>query len=502
MKLLDLTSRNRLLNFRHPKGRCLQIIDVDFEAIYNWLIDNRKVTFKAVPEPDPDSYEEKKPEVKDHAASLGINTNYELPPSHPNLPRPHHGALNLQTLFYPEDLEKILRKIAREAKTAIEETGTNMLYLVFGFLEFFEAQNSERPLHAPLIAVPVELQRGSVDPISRLYKFELSFTGEDIAENITLREKLRQEFSLILPEFEQEDTPESYLDKIDKMVRKIPRWRVKRQISLAFLSFAKLAMWIDLGNESIQTHPIIQNIFGINEKNEDGGEYLKDYAIDEHSQADIPLIYDADTSQHSALIDVLSGKNLVINGPPGTGKSQTITNIIAASLAEGKSVLFVSEKLAALQVVKNRLDLAGLGDFCLEIHSNKTQKKKFLEDIQTRMEKEYPDIQTLDSKIQTLLRNKTHLKKYADLINSKAGNNLGKSVYEILWATEQKRCGLEKYLSIIQSILIPEAPSLRMDEYEERIELVKTLAEQFKYIGSYDDTHPWYGFYPFFVKSW
>ena len=501
MRLLDLTSRNRLLNFRHPKGRSLQIIDVDFDAIYNWLIDNRKLTFRAIPEPNPDSYGEKKPEAREHAASIGINTNYELPPSHPNLPKAYHGALNLQTLLYPEELEKILRKISREAKTAIEETGTNMLYLVFGFLEFFEAQNSERPLNAPLIAVPVELQKGSVDPITRLYKFELSYTGDDIAENITLKEKLKQEFSLILPEFDDEATPESYLDKIDRMVRNLPPWRVKRQISLAFLSFAKLAIWIDLGNENIQTHPIIQNIFGKNVINEGVGEYLKDYTIDEHPQADIPLIYDADTSQHSALIDVLSGKNLVINGPPGTGKSQTITNIIAASLAEGKSVLFVSEKLAALQVVKNRLDLAGLGDFCLEFHSNKTQKRKFLGDIRIRMEKEYPDIQSLDSKIQTLLRNKKHLKRYADLINSKAGNNLGKSIYEILWATEQKRCSLDKYLSIIQSILIPEAPSLRTDEYEERKEIVKNIAEHFKYIESFGDSHPWYGFYPTSLKA-
>ena len=118
--------------------------------------------------------------------------------------------------------------------------------------------------------------------------------------------------------------------------------------------------------------------------------YAEDYRIDERSDADVPLVYDADSSQHSAVIDVLSGKNVVINGPPGTGKSQTITNIIAAAITQGKKVLFVSEKLAALEVVRHRLNKANLGHFCLELHSHKTQKKKFIEEISDRIQQRFP----------------------------------------------------------------------------------------------------------------
>src|SRR5206468_5882639 len=118
----------------------------------------------------------------------------------------------------------------------------------------------------------------------------------------------------------------------------------------------------------------------------DGLQFAPEHALDsEELASQVPsLIYDADSSQHSALVDALAGKNLVIEGPPGTGKSQTITNLIAAALVSGKTVLFVAEKLAALEVVRNRLDKAGLGLFCLELHSHRTQKKEFLEDLTAR----------------------------------------------------------------------------------------------------------------------
>src|SRR6185436_21092895 len=114
-------------------------------------------------------------------------------------------------------------------------------------------------------------------------------------------------------------------------------------------------------------------------------ELAEEYPIDAPElKKDVPdLIRDADSSQHSALIHALRGQNLVIEGPPGTGKSQTITNLIAAALARGKTVLFVSDKLAALEVVRHRLDKVGLGIFCLELHSHKTQKRKLLDDIET-----------------------------------------------------------------------------------------------------------------------
>jgi len=171
----------------------------------------------------------------------------------------------------------------------------------------------------------------------------------------------------------------------------MPQWRIRRQASLALLNFSKQAMYEDLNpehwpeGESIQDHPIISQFFATsNEKNAgDVLSYSEEHSIDHiddiHDQ--FPLVYDADSSQHSALIDAVRGENLVIEGPPGSGKSQTITNLIAACISNGKKVLFVAEKMAALNVVKDRLDKAGLGDFCLELHSHKTQKQKILSDL-------------------------------------------------------------------------------------------------------------------------
>jgi archaellum biogenesis ATPase FlaH len=135
---------------------------------------------------------------------------------------------------------------------------------------------------------------------------------------------------------------------------------------------------------------------------------------------------DADSSQHSAIIDVLNGKNIVIEGPPGTGKSQTITNLIAACLANGKSVLFVAEKLTALEVVRKRLDASGLGAFCLELHSHKTQKKTVLADIKNRLDINTDacrhSLKDVETQLQELDRKKKNLIEYDNVINTPFAN--------------------------------------------------------------------------------
>ncbi len=379
MRLLDLSTRNRLLNYRHPRGRCLQFLDrpnlnLLFERL---LVNSKNILIKPVPEPDPLSCEGKRPEVKQYAERLGIDTSYEFLPSPSG---PYHGCrlTGLQALYYPAELERLLRSIASGAKSAIEETGTNVLFLIFGFLEFYESEESDRLLLAPLLSLPVALTRNSIDKETGVYQYAISYNGEDLAENHTLREKLRQDFSLNLPDLEKEDVPEIYFGNIEQTIRTKKRWKVRRQLTLGMLSFGKFAIWADLDpreNPGILQHPLLKMIFEGRTADAGGDFSAEDYKIDERPEANLPLIYDADSSQHSAIIDVLSGKSMVINGPPGTGKSQTITNVIAAALAHGKKVLFVSEKLAVLKVVRHRLNQAGLGHFCLELHSHKTQKK-------------------------------------------------------------------------------------------------------------------------------
>lgn len=498
-RLLDLSARNRLLNYRHPKGRCVQIADepninLVFERLY---VDAKSVPFKYVPEPSPDTYEGKRPEARLYAPRVSITTSFEFAPN----PAGSNGRRlhGIQTLLYPADLERQLRKIASEAKTAIEETGTNMLFLVFGFLEFYDSEDSERPMLAPLLSLPVTLVRGEIDRETRTYQYTVQHNGEDLAENHTLREKLRRDFMLSIPEFGEEDEPETYFGCIEQAIKNKRRWKVRRQITLGMLSFGKLAIWADLDtkkNPGLTEHELINSVFSGGSGGGDGGLHAEDYRIDERPEASQPLIYDADSSQHSAIIDVLAGKNLVVNGPPGTGKSQTITNIIAVALSKGKKVLFVSEKLAALEVVRHRLNHAGLGHFCLELHSHKTQKKKFLEDIQARIEERFPAPVQFQAKLATLNRQKAELARYAELMGSRVGNALGLTINEVFWAAERRRQELGDLSAEVNAIGFPDASRWTHDDIESRRSRLAGLAELYDAIGRFDSDHPWWGFRP------
>lgn len=498
-RLLDLSARNRLLNYRHPKGRCIQVADdpginLVFDRLY---VDGKGVPFKYVPEPPPDTYEGKRPEARLYAPRAGIGTSFEFAPnSAGSVGRRLHG---IQALSYPADLERQLRKIASEAKTAVEETGSNMLFLVFGFLEFYDSEDSERSMLAPLMSLPVTLVRGEIDRETRTYQYTVQHNGEDLAENHTLREKLRRDFMLSMPEFGEEDEPEAYFARIEQAIKNKRRWKVRRQITLGMLSFGKLAIWADLDtikNAGLTDHELIKSVFSGGAGVGDGGLHAEDYRIDERPEASQPLIYDADSSQHSAIIDVLAGKDLVINGPPGTGKSQTITNIIAAALSKGKKVLFVSEKLAALEVVRHRLNHAGLGHFCLELHSHKTQKKKFLEDIQARIEERFPAPAQFQAKLATLNRQKTELARYAELMGSRVGNALGLTVNEVFWAAERRRQELGALSAEVNAIGFPDASKWTHDDIESRRSRLNGLAELYDAIGRFDSDHPWWGFRP------
>lgn len=500
-RLLDLSPRNRLLNYRHPRGKCVQFVghpnlNILFDRL---LVEAKSIVVKPVPEPDPDTYDGRRPEPRQQAQDCGIDVSFEFPPA--TTGEASHGKKlrGLQTLLYPAELRKLLKKIAYESKTAVEETGTNILFLVFGFLEFYDSEDSDRAMVAPLLALPASLTEIGVDEETSVKQYALAHSGEDLAENHTLREKLRQDFGLTLPDFEEEDEPETYLKKVEKTVKARNRWRVRRQLTLGMLSFGKLALWEDLDptkNPGLLEHPLLKSVFE-GGTGEGGSEfYAEDYKIDEREDAELPIIYDADSSQHSAIIDALGGKNMVINGPPGTGKSQTITNIIASNLSMGKTVLFVSEKLAALEVVRHRLNHAGLGHFCLELHSHKTQKKKFVEELQSRLDETFSSPAQLKAKLPTLQRQKSELARYAEIMGSRVGNALGLTVNEVFWAAERRRQELGNLASVVHSATLAGAGKWEADEIKERRDKVGALADLYQTIGCFSFTHPWWGFRP------
>ena len=463
-RLLNFSSRNALLNYRHTKSKSIQIVENTPHHILERLQAGQALTFLAVPDPTQleltnANYLTKEgtyPNAEKWATHLGMSTSFELPKTILHK-KNQKSSCALQTLLYSHELEKCLHNLRSESESAIEETGTNILYLALGFLEWYENNTTKNGRLAPLFTLPIKLERNKLNKNNQLDTYSITLKDDSVLSNITLCEKIRQDFGLILPVIDEDEEidPEQYFTMIEQIIAPAqPHWKVKRQASLILLNFTKQAMYQDLDpanwpdNARIEDHPIIKKLFSLNSTIDQNKEdFSTEYQIDkiETIHTHFPLIYDADSSQHSALIDVINGKNLVIEGPPGTGKSQTITNLIAASLNRGKKILFVAEKMAALNVVKSRLDHAGLGEFCLELHSQKSNKLKILNALtkQIEQQKHYQSPEQLDLEIQRYENFKTQLQKYVDLINS-PWKQTGLSLYQIL----NKATRFRKYVPI------------------------------------------------------
>lgn len=510
LRLLDLTGRNRLINFKHAPGKTLQFIHSSIEATFRRLTSaqNSRVTIAPLSEPTGAEWTNRngrlvKPEPRDHAVQSGLDPSYELKKSGAAESAGATTGAQARTLFFAEELGKHCRKLEREAKLAIEETGANMLYLVMGFLEFQDVPDSEKMFRAPLLCIPVSISKTDEGKYST---FHLTHTGEELADNLSLREKIKRDFGLNLPEYdaESETSVEAYLALVEEAIATLPTWRVSRMMTLTLLSFTNMLLVRDLDPEnwpetdsgsSLLAHPLVRQVFE-GSASAGGAQYATEYKIDEHPKGAIPLIYDADSSQHSALIDVLEGKNRVIEGPPGTGKSQTITNLIAAALQAGKKVLFVAEKLAALEVVKSRLTQAGLDPFVLELHSNKTNKKRVLDDLGARIRMRATNRADLPALIEQQEVKRRELKAYADLVNTKVGESLDLTLQQVMWRAERHRLSCGASASKVEALNFPAAARTSPGQLALLCDRLHYLSEQLEPIGSYGSSHPLWGFYP------
>jgi transcription elongation GreA/GreB family factor len=504
LKLLDLTGRNRLLNFRHSPGRSLQSVEGDLQALYERLVESNtrvRVTIRGVPEPSKSDWivrdgRRVRPDVLEWAALERISTSYDRA-------KGPDAQATFRALLYPDDLAKHCRKIEREAKLAIEETGANMLFLVLGFFEYPDQRDSDRFLLAPLISIPVALI-GTKEEGEQRYHIE--FTGDDVAINLSLQEKLRVDHSLILPEFDEDAADiDGYFAAVENVIRNRPGFSIRRRVTLCLLSFTNMLLVRDLDPENwpetssgngLLDHEVVRRLF------EAGGETeppidATEEPIDNELGDAIPLVFDADSSQHRALIEVLQKqRHLVIEGPPGTGKSQTITNLIAACLAQGKTVLFVAEKLAALEVVKTRLSAAGMDPFVLELHSSKTSKKRVLEELERRLEYTASAPSSLPQKLEQWSGYRRQLRTYVTLLGSIVQNRMGLTVHQLMWRAESYRLKVTVDDPIRMPPEVPEAPSLTPEGFSRRWDALQHLADQYVVIGRFDENSPFWGFYP------
>lgn len=506
LNLLDLSGNNRLINYKHTTGKSLRFVDGSFAEVYEKLVETKSkngLTVLGMPEPNPMELvtvngRQQKPEAREWAKDHGWPVDFDLDKD--------SLSVDLKALMFEEDLAKHCRKIEREAHLALEETGANMLFLVLGFLEFRDQKDAEKVFEAPLITIPVEMSKKLVGGIQ---VFSLNYTGDDIEENICLREKLKNDFGFSLPNFETEEfNVLQYLESVSKSVENLKGFSVKNRISLCMLSFANMLIGIDMkpdkwpvnqsGGNGLTGHKIVQELLtgGDNESLLDATNGY-DYEVEEGSAAQIPLIFDADSSQHSALVDVLKNKkNVVIKGPPGTGKSQTITNLIAAALAEGKKVLFLAEKMAALNVVKNRLSMAGLDPFLLELHSNKANKKLVLDEITKRIEYTVKPANDLPRLIVQLEERRKNLKAYSDLLNSIIANSMGLTIHNLIWKSEKYRLSLTTNEQKLNQYEIKDAAVISDIELIRRMDCLSHLSNHFEVIGRFDEFSAFWGFYP------
>jgi len=369
-KLLDFSLRNTLLNLSLSQ-KAIQFISFNVNLLEDALQDGKE--YMVCPKPDINF------QIPDEERIV----RSRLIPDIRELVSTDLKNQLLHTYCTESKTKDVLKNIYRLSRNAIEETGANSLFLAIGALRWFETEDSTVPHYAPIMMLPVEI-------VYKKSSYYLRSRDEEITLNITLFEYLRQSHEIDIPGLNPLPTDEHGVDvaKIFAIIRSAlehkKQWDVEEECILGIFSFSKFVMWSDIHNhrKELLSNEIIHSLVEqkLTWQPQPLISDLKSTDREQHPD-EIALPVSADSSQMTAVIEAGKGNSFILYGPPGTGKSQTITNLIANALYQGKRVLFVAEKMAALSVVQKRLEKIGLDPFCLEMHSNKITKRHVLEQL-------------------------------------------------------------------------------------------------------------------------
>lgn len=453
--------------------------------------------------------------IEEYAKSLEIIPNYEVPLDKGDEKiEDKHQDKYLQTLFYPNDLERKCRLLNKEYQRFINEKGTNTLYISFGCLEWYEAKGSKRI--SPLLLYPIKLNE---EKSNKGLKHTIISSESELEVNLSLSKRLKNDFGIELPELSEElDSPEDYFTNLtDSVVSNKSNWKVRRYINITIHTYSKLSMYEDLDPEKwSQNGHILGEQKGVKDLftgTDSPDSKPTDYDLDERQVIEkVPVLIDnVDSSQYSTIIDSLNGKNLVIQGPPGTGKSTTIANILSSLMYEKKRVLFMSEKKAALDVVYKKLNDKDLGPFVFKLSSTTEKKSNFINELKVRLETEKKSVNEEDISI---LNDSYHkqldkIKSYKNFL-SKKYFNLELSGYEILtnfakakYQSKKITISFEEYVPNKEIIKIKKKDLYQIyGSLDSLANVYISLIKKHKSISN----HPWFGLKikennPFFVES-
>lgn len=469
-ELLDTSKRNRMINYRETSRATLRILEPDAATLFNKLAFSEKpLTFQKPINKDTD--------LRTYSMIALMETlSYSL----------NVQVGDIKTSGTIIERERTLKNLRSKAKLAQEEQGTNTLYLCFGFIYWREHERESSPwLKAPLLMMPVSLGLKSLNA-----PYTLSRYDDEIEVNPTLDYLFNAEYHIDLPTFElkNRDSFSNYLAQIEEIVDK-RGWKVVPEVSLGLLSFLKISMYHDLNNNQslMMNHPVLRAMAGDRTAIGELPASANNFDFDSVKPTEWHEVVDSDSSQEEAILLSKLGVSFVMQGPPGTGKSQTITNIIAEALADGKKVLFVSEKAAALQVVLKRLADVGLDDFCLSLHDYKANKKEIIDSIGSNLdlEEEYID-SSLISELTALFHDRAFLNTYADELHKEI-LPLGLSVYEVF--------GKLLNLSTAPAVefAVNDLTKITKDQYASIMYCVSAFEKALRNMGGPLSANPWFG---------